>query len=66
MGLVGKGPKLFTCPRCRKAYLGHDPLPDCPSCGDDYRVKVELPAECTRKDFDVPASAARKGPAVAP
>ena len=39
MGLVGKGPKLFTCPRCRKAYLGHDPLPDCPSCGYDYRVK---------------------------
>jgi hypothetical protein len=39
MALVGKGPKLFTCPRCRKAYLGHDPLPDCPSCGYDYRVK---------------------------
>ena len=39
MGLVGKGPKLFTCPRCRKAYLGHDPLPDCPACGYDYRVK---------------------------
>lgn len=39
MGLIGKGPKLFTCPRCRKAYLGHDPLPDCPSCGYDYRVK---------------------------
>lgn len=39
MGLAGRGPKLFTCPRCRKAYLGHDPLPDCPSCGYDYRVK---------------------------
>jgi hypothetical protein len=39
MALAGKGPKLFTCPRCRKAYLGHDPLPDCPSCGYDYRVK---------------------------
>ena len=39
MGLVGKGPKLFTCPKCRKAYLGHDPLPDCPSCGYDYRVE---------------------------
>ena len=39
MGLAAKGPKLFTCPRCRKAYLGHDPLPDCPSCGYDYRAK---------------------------
>jgi hypothetical protein len=39
MRLAAKGPKLFTCPRCRKAYLGHDPLPDCPSCGYDYRVK---------------------------
>jgi hypothetical protein len=39
MGLANKGPKLFTCPRCRKAYLGHDPLPDCPSCGYDYRVQ---------------------------
>ena len=39
MGLAGKGPKLFTCPRCRKVYLGHDPLPDCPACGYDYRVK---------------------------
>ncbi len=39
MALAGKGPKLFTCPKCRKAYLGHDPLPDCPSCGYDYRVK---------------------------
>jgi hypothetical protein len=40
MALAGKGPKLFTCPKCRKAYLGHDPLPDCPSCGYDYRVKA--------------------------
>jgi hypothetical protein len=39
MGLAKKGPKLFTCPQCRKAYLGHDPLPDCPSCGYDYRAK---------------------------
>jgi hypothetical protein len=39
MALAAKGPKLFTCPRCRKAYLGHDPLPDCPSCGYDYRAK---------------------------
>ncbi|HXG11120.1 MAG TPA: hypothetical protein VNK04_15275 [Gemmataceae bacterium] len=29
---------------------------------DNYQEKVELPAENTRKDFDVPASAARKGP----
>lgn len=36
MGLVAKGPKLFTCPRCRKAYLGHELLPDCPACGFDY------------------------------
>jgi hypothetical protein len=36
---VSQGPKLFTCPRCRRQYLGHDPLPDCPSCGYDYRVK---------------------------
>jgi hypothetical protein len=39
MGLASKGPKLFTCPKCRKTYLGHDPLPDCPSCGYDYRAK---------------------------
>jgi hypothetical protein len=38
MALADKGPKLFTCPKCRKAYLGHDPLPDCPSCGYDYRT----------------------------
>ncbi|HKY73069.1 MAG TPA: hypothetical protein VJL88_14210 [Nitrospira sp.] len=39
MALADKGPKLFTCPKCRKAYLGHDPLPDCPSCGYDYPTK---------------------------
>lgn len=39
MGLTAKVPKLFTCPKCRKAYLGHDPLPDCPACGFDYRVR---------------------------
>lgn len=32
-------PKLFTCSRCRHQYLGHDPLPDCPRCGYDYRVE---------------------------
>ena len=32
-------PKLFTCPKCRHTYLGHDPLPDCPRCGYDYREK---------------------------
>lgn len=37
MGLVEKGPKLFTCPKCRKAYLGREALPDCPACGFDYR-----------------------------
>jgi hypothetical protein len=39
MGLATKGPKLFTCPKCRKTYLGHDPLPDCPACGYDYPVR---------------------------
>lgn len=39
MGITRKGPRLFTCPKCRKAYLGHDPLPDCPSCGFDYRER---------------------------
>lgn len=34
-----KSPKLFTCPKCRHSYLGHDPLPDCPRCGYDYREK---------------------------
>ena len=33
------GPKLFTCPKCRHTYLGHDPLPDCPRCGYDYRER---------------------------
>jgi len=32
-------PKLFTCPSCRHTYLGHDPVPDCPRCGHDYRPK---------------------------
>jgi len=39
MELASKGPKLFTCPKCRKAYLGYDPLPDCPGCGFDYRER---------------------------
>lgn len=34
-----KGPKLYTCPKCRHTYLGHDPVPDCPRCGFDYRSK---------------------------
>ena len=34
-----QAPKLFTCPKCRHTYLGHDPLPDCPRCGYDYREK---------------------------
>lgn len=33
------GPKLFTCPKCLHTYLGHDPLPDCPRCGFDYRER---------------------------
>jgi hypothetical protein len=37
MGSSGEGPKLFTCPKCHKVYLGRDPLPDCPACGFDYR-----------------------------
>jgi len=32
-----RAPKLFTCPKCRATYLGHEPLPDCPRCGFDYR-----------------------------
>jgi hypothetical protein len=36
---MAAGPKLFTCPKCRHRYLGHDPLPDCPGCGYDYREK---------------------------
>ena len=39
MGITRTGPKLFTCPKCRKTYLGHDPLPDCPACGFDYRER---------------------------
>jgi hypothetical protein len=39
MGITRNGPKLFTCPKCRKTYLGHDPLPDCPACGFDYRER---------------------------
>ena len=39
MGITRKGPKLFTCPKCRKAYLGHDPLPYCPACGFEYRER---------------------------
>ncbi|MBI3603206.1 MAG: hypothetical protein HY205_01985 [Nitrospirae bacterium] len=34
---MATGPKLFTCPKCRHRYLGHEPLPDCPRCGYDYR-----------------------------
>ncbi len=37
MRLAASGPKLFTCPKCRKAYLGREALPDCPACGFDYR-----------------------------
>jgi len=36
---MAKGPKLFTCPKCRHTYLGHDPVHDCPQCGYDYRGK---------------------------
>jgi rubredoxin len=36
---VPQAPKLFTCPKCLHTYLGHDPLPDCPRCGYDYREK---------------------------
>ena len=39
MEITRKGPKLFTCPKCLKAYLGHDPPPDCPACGFDYRER---------------------------
>jgi len=39
MRASAKGPTLFTCPNCRKAYLGHDALPDCPACGFDYPVR---------------------------
>ncbi|MGQ0812025.1 MAG: hypothetical protein ACT4OO_12480 [Nitrospiraceae bacterium] len=36
---MATSPKLFTCPKCRHTYLGHEPLPDCPRCGFDYREK---------------------------
>jgi len=36
MGATAKGPTLFTCPHCKKAYLGYEVLPDCPACGFDY------------------------------
>ena len=39
VGQGNKGPKLFTCPKCRKAYLGYETLPDCPACGFDYRER---------------------------
>jgi hypothetical protein len=39
MALSTKGPKLFTCPNCRKAYLGHEALPDCPACGYNYPAR---------------------------
>lgn len=32
-------PKLCTCPKCRKAHLGHDPLPDWRAGGFDYRER---------------------------
>jgi hypothetical protein len=39
MGITRKWLKLFTCSKCRKAYLGHDPLPDWRVCGFDYRER---------------------------
>ncbi|MDE3035854.1 MAG: hypothetical protein KGJ14_07760 [Nitrospirota bacterium] len=36
---MAQGPQLFTCPKCRHRYLGHEPLPDCPRCGYDYRER---------------------------
>lgn len=36
---MSKGPKLFTCPKCRHTYLGHDPVHECPRCGYDDRGK---------------------------
>jgi len=36
------GPKYFTCPKCRHRYLGHDPVPDCPQCGYEYRPQEGL------------------------
>jgi hypothetical protein len=37
---MSKGPKLFTCPKCRHRYLGHDPVPECPRCGHEAHVKT--------------------------
>ena len=37
--MAARPPKLFRCPKCGSTYLGHDPLPDCPHCGHDYRAK---------------------------
>lgn len=39
MGSIRKWPKLFACPKRRKACLGHDPLLECPACGLDYRER---------------------------
>jgi hypothetical protein len=39
MEITSRGPKLFTCPKCLKAYLGHDSPPDCPACGFDCRER---------------------------
>lgn len=36
---MAQSPKLFTCPKCRRTYLGQEPLPDCPECGYDYRAQ---------------------------
>lgn len=36
---MAAGPKLFTCLKCRRTYLGHDPIPACPQCGYDYHEK---------------------------
>jgi hypothetical protein len=40
--MARRGPTLFTCPKCRSTYLGHEPLPDCPHCGHDYRVTAKF------------------------
>jgi uncharacterized protein (DUF983 family) len=34
-------PRIFTCPRCKETYWGgaDERLPDCPSCGYDYRKR---------------------------
>ena len=41
MGITRRGPKLFTYPKCRNVYLGHDPLPDCLICGLDEMIGSE-------------------------